>query len=34
MSPAERQPTGFGFAERARELDHEHRKRLRGGVCR
>jgi L-ascorbate metabolism protein UlaG (beta-lactamase superfamily) len=32
MSPARRHPTGFGFAERARELDHEHRKRLRGGL--
>ena len=32
MSPAKRHPTGFVFTERALELDHEHRKRLRGGV--
>ena len=32
MSPAKRHPTGFGFTERARELDHEHRKRLRGAL--
>jgi L-ascorbate metabolism protein UlaG (beta-lactamase superfamily) len=32
MSPAKRHPTGFVFTERARELDHEHRKRLRGGL--
>jgi L-ascorbate metabolism protein UlaG (beta-lactamase superfamily) len=32
MSPAKRHYTGFGFAERARELDHEHRKRLRGAL--
>ena len=32
MSPAKRHPTGFLFTERARELDHEHRKRLRGAV--
>jgi L-ascorbate metabolism protein UlaG (beta-lactamase superfamily) len=32
MSPAKRRLTGFGFAERARELDHEHRKRLRGAL--
>ena len=32
MSPAKRHPTGFVFTERARELDHEHRKRLRGAV--
>jgi L-ascorbate metabolism protein UlaG (beta-lactamase superfamily) len=30
MSPRVRRPTTAGFAERARELDHEHRKRLRG----
>jgi L-ascorbate metabolism protein UlaG (beta-lactamase superfamily) len=31
MSPRVRRPTSsVGFAERARELDHEHRKRLRG----
>jgi L-ascorbate metabolism protein UlaG (beta-lactamase superfamily) len=32
MSPAKRHPTGFIFTERALELDHEHRKRLRGAV--
>jgi len=32
MSPAKRHPTGFVFTERARELDHEHRKRLRGAL--
>ena len=32
MSPARRHPTGVGFAERSRELDHEHRKRLRGAL--
>jgi L-ascorbate metabolism protein UlaG (beta-lactamase superfamily) len=32
MSPARRHPTSIGFAERSRELDHEHRKRLRGGL--
>jgi L-ascorbate metabolism protein UlaG (beta-lactamase superfamily) len=32
MSPARRQPSGVGFAERSRELDHEHRKRLRGAL--
>ena len=34
MSPARRHPTNIsiGFAERARELDHEHRKRLRGAL--
>jgi L-ascorbate metabolism protein UlaG (beta-lactamase superfamily) len=32
MSPAKRHPSGFVFTERARELDHEHRKRLRGAV--
>ncbi|HXT99873.1 MAG TPA: MBL fold metallo-hydrolase [Polyangia bacterium] len=32
MSPAKRHPTGFLFTERARELDHEHRKRLRGAL--
>jgi L-ascorbate metabolism protein UlaG (beta-lactamase superfamily) len=31
-APRRRHLTGFGFAERARELDHEHRKRLRGGL--
>src|SRR5262249_34567976 len=31
--PAPRhRPTSVGFAERARELDHEHRKRLRGAL--
>ena len=32
MSPARRHPTSIGFAERSRELDHEHRKRLRGAL--
>jgi len=32
MSSARHQPTSIGFAERTRELDHEHRKRLRGGL--
>src|SRR5262245_13683802 len=32
MSPAKRHPTGFVFTERSRELDHEHRKRLRGAL--
>ena len=32
MSPARRHPTSIGFVERARELDHEHRKRLRGAL--
>jgi hypothetical protein len=32
MSPARRRPTMMNFAERSRELDHEHRKRLRGAV--
>jgi L-ascorbate metabolism protein UlaG (beta-lactamase superfamily) len=32
MSTARRHPAGAGFAERARELDHEHRKRLRGAL--
>src|SRR6187551_69410 len=33
MSPRVRRMTsGVGFAERARELDHEHRKRLRGSM--
>jgi L-ascorbate metabolism protein UlaG (beta-lactamase superfamily) len=32
MSQPERHPTGYVFTERARELDHEHRKRLRGAV--
>jgi L-ascorbate metabolism protein UlaG (beta-lactamase superfamily) len=33
LSPAKRHPTGFVFTERSRELDHEHRKRLRGGAA-
>jgi L-ascorbate metabolism protein UlaG (beta-lactamase superfamily) len=33
MSTARRRhPTSIGFAERSRELDHEHRKRLRGAL--
>jgi L-ascorbate metabolism protein UlaG (beta-lactamase superfamily) len=32
MSPALRRPTMMNFAERSRELDHEHRKRLRGAL--
>ena len=32
MTPARRNPIGVGFAERSRELDHEHRKRLRGAL--
>jgi L-ascorbate metabolism protein UlaG (beta-lactamase superfamily) len=32
MSPARRHPTSIGFGERSRELDHEHRKRLRGAL--
>jgi L-ascorbate metabolism protein UlaG (beta-lactamase superfamily) len=32
MNPARRHPSSIGFAERARELDHEHRKRLRGAL--
>jgi L-ascorbate metabolism protein UlaG (beta-lactamase superfamily) len=32
MSPSRPHPTSVGFAERARELDHEHRKRLRGAL--
>ncbi len=30
--PAPRRPTMMNFAERSRELDHEHRKRLRGAL--
>jgi len=32
MNPARRGPTMISFAERSRELDHEHRKRLRGAL--
>src|SRR3954468_7221537 len=32
MKPTRRHPTSIGFVERSRELDHEHRKRLRGAL--
>src|SRR4051812_11809366 len=32
MNPTRRHPTSIGFVERSRELDHEHRKRLRGAL--